>query len=358
MLEPPDVIQRIIPRIGEAISGALATFLPGPLVYILMGLIGTAAVLAFLLPNQLMIIWFERRFIGWFQLRHGPNRVGPYGLLQSVADAVKILMKESIFPAAADLLAFRLSPIAAFVPAFMPWAVIPIAPGTQFVDLNVGVLYILGITSISTISIFMAGWSSNNKYALLGAMRTVAQMVSYEVPLVLSLVPIVLIVGSMKLSDIVAAQSGIFFENWFIFRNPLALITLYIAASAELNRTPFDIVEAESELIAGVHTEYSGFMFSLFYLAEYTAMITMSAIIATMFLGGWTGPILPGIVWFLIKVWFVLFIFVWVRATLPRLRIDQLMNFAWKRLLPVTLGNVFVTAAVVFVISYLRGETR
>ncbi len=296
-------------------------------------------IIAFFLIMAMVFIWLERRLIGRFQIRLGPNRAGPFGVLQPVADAIKVLIKEDIVPARGDRWVHFLAPIIVFTPILMIFAVIPFGERAILADLNIGILYVVAISSIGTIGVFMAGWGSNNKYSLIGAMRTVAQMVSYEIPLVLSTVGVVLIAGSLSMVSIVEGQS-----IPFILLQPLGFLIYFLGASAEMNRTPFDLLEAESEIVAGFHTEYSGLKFAMFYLTEYGHALAVSAIVTTLYLSGWMGPGLPAFLWFLIKVFFVFFLVVWVRSTLPRFRVDQLMGFAWKYLFPLALVNIFVTA--------------
>jgi NADH-quinone oxidoreductase subunit H len=297
-----------------------------------------AIIIVFVLLVAMIFIWFERRVIGRFQVRPGPNRVGPFGILQPVADAIKVLIKEDIVPSKGDKLVHWLAPVVAFVPALMIFAVVPFQDGALLADLNIGILYMVAISSVSVVGIFMAGWASNNKYSLLGAMRDVAQTVSYEIPLGLSILSVVLITGTLSMNGIVEAQS-----IPFILLQPLGFIIYFASACAEINRTPFDLLEAESEIVAGFHTEYSGMKFALFYLVEYTEALAVSAIITTLFLSGWKGPLLPPWLWFSIKVFSVFFLIVWVRATIPRLRIDQVMAFAWKCLFPLALINLLIT---------------
>ncbi len=290
------------------------------------------------------VIYYERRLLGFFQVRPGPNRTGPFGLLQPVADALKALTKEVITPDAVDKAVYWIAPVVALVPTMMIFAVIPLQDGLAMADLNVGILYVVAVGSVSLIGIIMAGWSSNNKYSMVAAMRSVAQVVSYEIPLGLAILSVVLMAGSLQLSEIVAAQNNL----WFIFLQPLGFLVFYLASSAEINRTPFDLLEAESEIVAGFNIEYSGMKFAAFYLTEYLEALAMSAIVATLFLGGWMSPFpetfIPGLVWFLAKIFAVFGLIVWIRATMPRLRVDQVMAFAWKFLLPVSLINVFITA--------------
>ncbi len=335
--------------VNELIIAVLGGNVPDWVVVLITSLVGASAILVFVVFSNLAAIWIERKLIGRFQIRSGPNRVGPEGLLQPVADVLKVLAKEAIVPFGVDRLVFQAAPIVVIVPALMTFAVIPFAPGAALLNTEIGVLYLVAIGSLGVIPTFMAGWSSNNKFSLLGAMRAVAQTISYEIPLVLSLVGVLLLAGTMDLGQIVQYQIA---GGWFAFLQPLALVIFFIAGSAELNRTPTDIVEGESEIVAGYHTEYSGFKFSLFYATEYTHVFGMSAVITTLFLGGWgTGPILdvvPAVVWFLVKVYLCFAFFVWIRATLPRLRIDQLMGLAWKFLLPLALINIGLTALQVY----------
>jgi len=302
-------------------------------------LVFTVIVIAFVLLLVMGFIWIERRGMGRMQARLGPNRTGPLGLLQPVADAIKVLIKEDIVPTKADKIVHWLAPIIAFAPALMIFAVVPFGDGALLADLNIGILYVVAISSISILGIFMAGWGSSNKYSLLGAMRTVASVVSYEIPVVLAIAGVVLLAGSLSMNQIVMAQ-----DIPFILLQPLGFLIFFIGSLAEINRSPFDLMEADSEIVAGFHTEYSGMKFALFYLAEYAEALAISAIIATLSLGGWRGPVLPPWLWFLIKVIAVFFVMVWIRTTVPRLRIDQLMALAWKFLFPLALINLIVTS--------------
>lgn len=287
----------------------------------------------------------ERKVMGFMQLRHGPNQVGGrWGLLQTVADVLKLLLKEDTIPKLADRPLFILAPVIAFAPAFMVLATVPFTDKFQFADLGVGLLYYVAVSGITVVGIVTASWASNNKYSLLGGMRAAAQMISYEIPLVMSAVGVILLSGSMNLNDIVEAQKN----GWFILWQPIAFIVFFISAVAELNRVPFDLPEAESELIAGFHIEYSGFRWAFFMLAEYVYFFAMSALITVLFLGGWLPlPFLgfiPGAVWFALKFTLIVFILAWFRSTFPRVRADQLMEFGWKVLLPIALANIFLTA--------------
>lgn len=299
----------------------------------------TVVLIGFVLLMVMGAIYIERRGLGRMQSRLGPNRTGPLGLLQAVADAVKVLLKENIVPDKADKVVHWLAPIIAFIPAALIFAVIPFQEDALLADLNIGILYVVAVSSVSTVGIFMAGWGSSNKYSLLGAMRNVAAVVSYEIPLALSIVGALLVAGTMSLNGIVLAQ-----DIPFILVQPLGFLIFFIAGCAEINRSPFDLMEADSELVAGFHTEYSGMKFALFYLVEYAEAIAISAIITTLFLGGWRGPLLPPWLWFLVKILIVFFVMVWTRSTFPRVRIDQLMALAWKFLLPLALINLFITA--------------
>jgi len=320
--------------------------LPNPVIILLDSIIGITLLLLIVFPIVMVFIWIERRFVARFQLRPGPNRCGPLGLFQPVADAVKILVKELIMPAKGDKLVHWLAPIIVFFAAFMVFAVFPIGKGKMgaFADLNIGILYVVAIGSLAVIGIFMAGWASNNKYSLIGAMRAVAQLISYEVPMVLAILGVVLIVGSLQMSEIVGKQTVP-----FILLQPLGFLIYFIGAITELNRSPMDMIEAESEIITGYFTEYSGMKFAMFYVAEYINTLAVAIIVTTLFLSGWKGPFLPVWLWFIVKVFAVFMFILWMRATLLRLRIDQVMAFSWKFLLPVALINVFITAAEVLV---------
>jgi NADH-quinone oxidoreductase subunit H len=307
-------------------------------------LVFTVIIIAFVLLLVMGLIWIERRGMGRMQARLGPNRVGPFGLLQPVADAIKVLIKEDIVPARGDKIVHWLAPVIAFTPVLLIFAVIPFQDGALLADLNIGILYVVAISSITILGVFMAGWGSSNKYSMLGAMRSVAAVVSYEVPMVIAIAGVILIAGSLSMNRIVLAQ-----DIPFILLQPLAFIIFFIGGCAEINRSPFDLFEADSEIVAGFHTEYSGMKFAMFYLAEYGEALALSAIITTLFLSGWRGPVLPPWLWFVGKVIVVFFFMVWTRTTLPRVRIDQLMALAWKFLFPLALINLFITAIEVLV---------
>ncbi|MBL6768824.1 MAG: NADH-quinone oxidoreductase subunit NuoH [Alphaproteobacteria bacterium] len=295
----------------------------------------------------------ERRVIGFMQLRKGPNVVGPFGLLQPFADALKLLSKETILPAGADKVTFVIAPMLTFVLALVAWAVIPFGESLVIADINVGILYLFAVSSLGVYGIIMAGWASNSKYAFLGALRSAAQMVSYEVSMGLVIITVLLCVGSLNLSDIIEAQRTV----WFALPLFPMFIIFFISTLAETNRAPFDLPEGESELVAGYFVEYSSMSFALFFLGEYANMILMSAMTTILFLGGWLPPfdiyplnIIPGPIWFILKICFVLFVFLWMRATTPRYRYDQLMRLGWKVFLPFSLIWVVLTAG--FLISF------
>lgn len=298
-----------------------------------------------MLLGAAVLSWLERRLIGRMQNRIGPNRWGPFGLLQPIADLIKLMMKEDLTPGNADRVAFFLVPILMMMPVLLVLAVVPFAKDTALANLNVGVLYVLAIGSLTTVAIFIAGWSSNNRFAMFGAARGVAVLISYEIPVVLSLLGVVLVAGSMSLSDVVAAQTVP-----FLLVQPLAMFVFLAGTLAELNRTPFDVAEAESEIIAGYHIEYSGIKFALIQAAEFGAALAAAALVVTFFLSGWSGPASQyiGWLWFLLKMGAILFIFIWIRATFPRLRVDQILAMAWKFLLPLSMINLAATTVEVY----------
>ncbi len=291
--------------------------------------------------NVIILIWLERKISGFIQQRLGPNRLGPFGVFQTIADAIKLLTKEDIIPNQTDKWIFMTAPMLFLVVSVMLYAVIPMGQDMVIVNLNIGLLYFVSVGSLSTICLLMAGWGSNNKWSLLGAMRSVAQMLSYELPLLFAMLGVVMMVGSLNLSDIVAAQNNL----WFVILQPLAFVIYLVAATAELNRAPFDMPEAEQELVAGVYTEYSGMRWALFFLAEYTNLVAVSALASTLFLGGWQGPVLPSWMWIILKTYGVMLLFMWFRWTFPRIRMDHLMSFSWKVLIPASLLNVLLTGA-------------
>ena len=314
-------------------------------------LIKLGLVLITLLLAAAYLTLAERKLLGRLQARYGPNRAGPFGVLQPLADIVKMLTKEDTVPQGADRTLFLLAPAVAAASALLIFAVIPFGKGITYqgrpiplviTDLNVGLLYVLALSSINVYGVALGGWASNSKYSLLGSIRGVAQMISYELALGLSLVPVVMMAGSFSLVDIIAAQA----RYPFILVQPVALVIFFISAVAECKRIPFDLPEAESELVAGYHLEYSGMRFGLYFLGEYVSLIVLGGLTAVFFLGGWHGPWLPPLVWFLIKVSAVAFFMIWMRTTLPRLRYDQLMDLGWKVLIPISLVNIIVTGAI------------
>lgn len=329
-----------------------AYMLPCWLAFVVAGLVIMLILINAVLLGAAIVSWGERRLLGRFQNRVGPNRWGPFGALQPIADLAKLITKEDIIPYGADRLAFTAVPVIMVSSLLVATAVIPFAKDVALVDLNVGVLFILAVSSLTSIAIFTAGWASNNRYALFGAGRAVAVLISYEVPVVLSLLGVVIVAGSMSLGDIVVAQ-----EVPFFLVQPLAFFVFLAGMSAELNRTPFDVAEAESEIIAGYHTEYSGIKFALIQAAEFGGALFVSGLIATLFLAGWNGPGPDwlddwlGWLWFLIKTFIGIFLFVWIRSTFPRLRLDQIMTVCWKFLMPLSFINL---AAVTLEVYFLR----
>jgi NADH-quinone oxidoreductase subunit H len=327
---------------------------------ILISVCTVVAVFVFLLSVCVLLVWAERRLGARMQLRIGPNRAGPFGLLQTVADAVKLLMKETFVPSRADRSVYDIAPFISIFTAFLALSIVPFGPGfeingyrvnMQVADLNVGILWFLSMSSIAVYGVMLAGWSSGSKYPLLGSVRASAQVISYEAAMSLAIVPVIVWAGTLDTQGIVEAQAV---YNWFAIPLVVPFVLFFVAGVAETNRGPFDLVEAESEIVAGFHTEYGGSRFMLFYLAEYVNMITISALTATLFLGGWNGPtpgLLPdalwGFIWFFAKTCLFLFVFIWIRMTLPRLRYDQLMSLGWKVLIPVNLVYLAVVAVVV-----------
>jgi NADH-quinone oxidoreductase subunit H len=325
--------------------------MPEPAFFVIM-VAKIVVVFGLMLLSVAYLTWLERKVIGDIQVRLGPMRVGPHGLLQPIADGIKLMFKEDIVPQAADRTIYLLAPTLALIPAFISFAVIPFGDRIRLfgrtidlviTDVNVGLLYVFGVASLGIYGIVLGGWASNNKYALLGGLRSAAQMISYELSLGLSVVGVLMLSQSLSLVQIVNAQS----TAWFILFQPIGFLIFLICAIAEINRAPFDLPEAETELVAGFHVEYSSMKFAMYFMAEYANMITVAAMATTLFLGGWRGPFLPPVVWFLIKLYLFIFLFIWLRATLPRFRYDQLMRFGWKVLLPVALANIMITAAFV-----------
>jgi NADH-quinone oxidoreductase subunit H len=322
--------------------------LPGLVQALLPGLVSCVVIFALLALSVLFAVWLERKVSAHIQDRLGPMYVGGWhGWAQTLADALKLLLKEDIVPVSTDRVLYKMAPFIVFLGAFAAFVVIPFGAASFVTDLNIGVLYIVAVGSLSVVGIIMAGWASNNKYSLYGGMRAAAQIISYEIPSAIAIMTVIIPVGSLSMVDIVKAQQG-GIQHWFIFRNPfvfLAFIVYFIASLAEVNRTPFDIPEAESELVAGYHTEYSGMRFAFFFLAEYANMFLVAGVATTLFLGGWTQvlpasiapQLLPGPIVFFLKVMVLIFVQMWLRWSLPRLRVDQLMYLSWKVLLPISL---------------------
>src|SRR5512141_711265 len=290
-----------------------------------------------------MLIWLERRLLALWQDRYGPNRVGPFGLLQVLADSIKIFTKEDWVPPFADKAVFIVAPAVIMLVVLMSFTVIPFAPGIEVVDLNIGLLFFLAMSSMGVYSVALAGWASNSKYSLLGGLRSIAQMLSYEVFMGLSLMGVVMLAGSFNLREIVEAQRG----GWFILPQFIGFVVFFIAGIAETHRLPFDLPEAESELVAGFHSEYSGMKFGMFFIGEYLGITLISALTTALFFGGWMGPVLPPLAWFVVKTFFFICFFILLRASLPRPRYDQLMSFGWKVMLPLSLLNLLVTGGIV-----------
>jgi len=331
--------------IAKWLNGLLSGWGLAPgLVTLILIVIGVVVLATIALVIDIFMVWLERKFVARFQDRIGPNRLGPFGLVQPLADVIKLLIKEDITPFGADKIVYNIAPIMALATVLLLWAVLPFSATTYGTNLNVGVLYIVAVGAISTLGIIMAGWSSNNKYALIGAFRTVAQMVSYEVPMVIALLVPVILARSMGLKDIVDEQ-----VIWFIVAAPIAAILVFVTNIAELGRAPFDLVEAESEIVAGFHIEYTGMKFGLFYAGELLHALTIGGIFSALFLGGWRGPgaetyPILGIFWFFLKMFFMYWVIAWVKYTFPRIRIDQMLNFNWKFLTPLALVVLVVTA--------------
>jgi NADH-quinone oxidoreductase subunit H len=314
---------------------------------IIRSLIIVVGVLVVMLSISAGLIWLERRMLGLWQDRYGPNRAGPFGLMQVMADMIKILFKEDWIPPFADRPVFVIAPAVVVATTLMSFAVVPFAPSIGVVDLNIGLLFFLGMAALGVYSVVLGGWSSGSKYSLLGGLRATAQMLSYEVFMGLSLMGVVILAGSFNLGDIVEAQR----KMWFCIPQFLGLVIFIIAGFAETHRLPFDLPEAESELVAGYHSEYSGMKFGMFFVGEYLGITLISAMIVTLFFGGWLGPVLPPVVWFLLKTLVFILGFILVRASLPRPRYDQLMSYAWKVLLPLSLLNLMVTGGIVLAVG-------
>lgn len=314
---------------------------------IIIHIIVTLGVLFVILNIAAGLIWVERRLLALWQDRYGPNRVGPFGIMQVAADTIKLFFKEDWIPPFADKWVFILAPAIVMLTALMSFTVLPFTPHIQIADLNIGLLFVLAMSSLGVYSVVLGGWSSDNKYSLLGGLRAASQMLSYEVFMGLALMGVVLMTGSFSLKAIVEAQHRI----WFIIPQFIGFVLFMIAGLAETRRLPFDIPEAESELVAGFHSEYSGMKFGMFFVGEYVGVALISALISVLFFGGWLGPVLPPVVWFLIKMFAFIFFFILLRASLPRPRFDQLMSWGWKIMLPLALANLMVTGAIVLAVK-------
>lgn len=329
-------------RIAQWFRGLLESFLPAWAVQLTMDLLGILLLIVFGIVAVLAFTYMERKVIARVGDRIGPNRAGPFGVFQAFADAIKMLTKEDVTPTNADRWLFLAAPIVVIIPAVLLYAVLPFGRGMVGADLNIAVVFVVAMGGIPILTMLMAGWASNNKYALLGAFRTVAQIISYEVPMVVALLTVVLLAGTMSTVGIVEAQATF----PFALVTPAAFVVYMLAGLAELNRTPFDLLEADSEIVAGYFIEYSGMKFAMFFLAEYINLFMVAGMISTLFLAGWQWPILPSWLWFFIKTIGVIFVMMWIRATFPRFRIDQMLGFAWKVLVPVSLVNLFLVALV------------
>jgi NADH-quinone oxidoreductase subunit H len=338
---------KLIGVIENLLQHCKDSWLPGWLLTLGIMVVVAIIIVAFIAVNTLMLVLAERKVSAFIQDRLGPMRTGPYGILQTVADALKLLQKEDITPKRADRLIFFLSPIIVFAPAVMAYVAISWSPKIRVADINLGILYIFAAGSLGTLGIILAGWSSANKWSLLGGMRSAAQIISYEIALLLSVIGVIMIASSLNLETIISSQKNC----WYIAYQPLGFLLFLVSALAETNRAPFDIVEAEQELVGGFHTEYSAMKFAMFFLGEYANVFIASALCTTLFLGGWQAvpglPIIfPPIVWFLIKTYLVIFVIMWIRWTYPRVRVDQLMNLSWKFLIPLGFLNIGVTGLV------------
>ena len=338
------IIHPVLSRLNDWWIGVVAEYgLPAWFVPAAQMVVHAVLIAAFVAVLVLFLIWLTRKVSAHIQQRFGPMRVGWHGSIQTVADALKLVQKEDTTPRSCDRVVFNVAPFLACAPTIVAFVVIPFGDGAIIRDLNIGVLFLFAVTTINVIAIISGGWASGSKYSLLGGFRSAAQLVSYEVPLVLSVLGVIMLAGSMKMGAIVEAQKPL----WFIVYQPLGFVIYVIAATAEVNRTPFDIPEAEQELVAGFNVEYSGMKFAMFFLAEFANMFLIAAIAATLFLGGWRGPWLPGEAWFLLKSFAIVLLLMFFRWTYPRLRVDQLMSFAWKFLLPLAFLNLIITGLII-----------
>ncbi len=345
------MVERIFLTLKAQIVALAGGLLSGAWLDLVSMLLNMLAILLFAPLLMMYLTWLERKLIARIQDRWGPNRVGPWGLLQPIADGIKMILKEDITPAAADKILHVMAPVMIVIPSLMMFIVLPFGHGMIGVDLNIGLFFFISISALETMAVVMGGWASRSKYSLLGGMRAAAQMVSYEVPLGLSLVAVVMAVGSLSTQAIAEHQSGWYGLHWHVLHawGFLGFLIFMITGIAEVNRTPFDTPEGESELVGGYHTEYSGMKFALFQMAEFLSAFAICAMAVTLFLGGWNGPLLPSWLWFMIKSLALFFVLIWLRGTFPRFRIDQVMAFAWKFLLPLSLANIFVVAVDYFI---------
>ena len=330
--------------VSSAIVAAFVALLFSGQNDIFLKALGASTLFGFLSVVVLAMIWYERKLLARIQMRIGPMRVGPLGILQTIADAIKLVTKEDLIPSETDKTLYWLAPIVVFVPSFVVWTVIPFTPSLVIQEMELGLLFVLACSTLSSVGLIIAGWSSANKYSVLGALRSTAQLVSYEIPIIVTALTIAMLADSLNLIEIVKAQSSVA----YVLFQPLGLALFFIAALAELGRTPFDIYHAESELVGGPFVEYSGAHWSIFYLAEYFNTFLFATLVSLLFLGGWLGPWLPGIIWLFIKIFIVISIIFWIRGTYPRLRIDQLMEVGWKGLVPLSFANFVLTAVFIY----------
>jgi NADH-quinone oxidoreductase subunit H len=343
-------LDKLVKAVGDVITSLVTAMgLGSAWVTTVQLAVAALVVIVFAAVVVLFLVWWERKVSARIQMRVGPMRVGWHGLLQTIADAIKLLQKEDITPTNVDRGIYFWAPIITFVAALAVYVTIPFGKGLLVSDLNIGILYILSVTTFTVIGLLMAGWSSNNKYALLGGFRSAAQVVSYEVPMALSILGVILFTQTLSMGEIVSQQTK--FHQWYVWRQPIGFLIYLVAATAECNRTPFDLPEADSELVAGFVTEYSGMKFAMFFLAEFLNMFSVAAIATTLFFGGWNGPFLPSWFWFMAKTLIGVFVLMWFRWTYPRLRVDQLMGFAWKFLLPLAFLNLLVTGFIILLVK-------
>ena len=341
------ILNNVFTGLYDWINNLFAKVLPGWATWLVMNLGVMIVLILFGVVGMLWWTYMERKVVARIADRLGPNRAGPLGILVAVADAIKMLTKEDITPSNADKGMFLAAPILILIPAVLLYAVVPFGKGMIAADLNIGILYVMALGSITLMAMLMAGWGSNNKYALLGGFRAVAQLVAYEIPMALSILAVVLLSGTLSTYGIVLKQSGV----PFALVVPAAFIVYFLCGLAEVGRSPFDLVEADSEIVAGYNIEYSGMKFAMYYISEYFNLFTISAMITTLFLGGWQWPILPSYLWFLIKCFCVIFVMMWIRGTWPRFRIDQMLGFSWKVLVPVSLANLFFVGLVIKLVT-------